>query len=421
MTHCPLHIALSTVGSTGDIQPFIALGKTLMAAGHQVKAITHPFHRDRFEAHGIPFHGCGPEVELEELNALLSRMLLRVNPIKQLRMLMEEAFFEDFRQYFEDAKAGLADVDLVVGHMVDFVGQEAASQLGKPRIGVVLAPGAIPTQYNFPMLPVDWGPRWNKFAWWVMGILMGRLDHDIIARLRMLGGTRQHISRYHTLSPDLNLIASSPILTPIYPDLPDQFNVTGAWILPEPSFTPPPDLVAFLEKYPRPVVVSFGSMGGEKGPELTKTVLEALEKVGAAGIIQSGYAGLFEENAPENVHFAEYVPHGWLFEQGSCVVHHGGAGTTMAACRAGVPSVVVTFIADQPYFASNLRRLGIAPKMTWFRWLNADVLAERLREVLNQPTFFQTAQQLRPQFRAEKGTERAVEAIENFARSINFN
>lgn len=420
MSPKPLHIALSTVGSTGDTQPFIALGKALREAGHEVLAFSHPFHQERFEAHGVPFHPCGPEVELDELNDLLSKMLEHVNPLTQLRILMEEAFFADYRKYFEDARMGMEKVDLVLGHMVDFVGMEAATQLNKPRIGALLAPTGIPTKHSAPFFLRDLGAGVNQLAWKILVSLLYRMDHDVMARLRELGGTQQKIQHYHTLSPDLNLVAASPILSPTFPDLPAHFTVTGPWILPEPEFVVPPDLEAFVEQHPRPVVISFGSMGGNLGPQLTATVVEALTELGVAGVVQSGYAGLFREDAPSHIHFAEYVPHGWLFPRASCVVHHGGAGTTMAACRAGVPSVVVTFIADQPYHAYHLKRLGIAPKMIWYRHLTTAKLVDRISEVLGSPTMKARARELRPQFLAEKGTERAIQAIENFAQSRNL-
>ena len=145
-----------------------------------------------------------------------------------------------------------------------------------------------------------------------------------------------------------------------------------------------------------------------------------MQITGKAAIIQSGYAGLFSEQAPENVFFADYIPHGWLFAQGSCVVHHGGAGTTTSACRAGVPSVVVTFIADQPYFGANLKRVGLAPRMLWYRRLTPKRLAKRINIASENPAMQARAKELQPVFQAEEGTERAVEYIEQYAREIGL-
>lgn len=414
-----MKIALCTVGSTGDIQPFLALAIKLQAAGHQVRVLSHPFHKDRFTKRGLDYVSCGPEVTQDDLNDMLHRMLQLINPIKQLELLMLEAFFEEKEKYFRECKAGTKGFDLAICHMVDFLGQEAVSQNGIPRISVILAPAGVPTRYNAPPLVGNLGFL-NPLTWKVMTRMMRKVTNKAMDTVRGLGGTKQEIVRFQSLAPERNFIAASPTLARTFPDLPDHFRVTGPWTLPEPEFEPSAEILAFLEKHPRPVIVSFGSMGGNLGPHLTKTVLEALEITGKSAIIQSGYARLSSEKSPENVFFADYVPHGWLFAQGSCVVHHGGAGTTTAACRAGVPSVVVTFIADQPYFGSNLKRLGIAPKMIWFRKLNAKKLAKRIRIASEDVEMQAKAKTLQPTFLAEEGTEKAVEYIEQYAQEIGL-
>jgi UDP:flavonoid glycosyltransferase YjiC (YdhE family) len=145
-----MKIAICTIGSTGDIQPYLALALSLREAGFPVKVISHPFHQPRFEAHGLEFAACGPVVSQQELNEMLDRMLSYRNPIRQLRLLMNEAFFADGENYFHSAKAALQDCDLAVCHMVDFLGSEAAAQLNMPRIGGILAPAGIPTAWDVP-------------------------------------------------------------------------------------------------------------------------------------------------------------------------------------------------------------------------------------------------------------------------------
>ena len=313
----------------------------------------------------------------------------------------------------------MAGVDLVVCHMVDFLGQEAAAQSGIPRIGVVLAPAGIPTRFDAPpILPAH--KSLNKLYWRLLTRAMRSLDRKAMDYLKQFGGPRITVERFHSLAPDLNLIAASPLLAPTYPDLPAHFKVTGPWILPEPEYTPPRGLEDFLERNPKPVIVTFGSMGGTQGPWLSEVLLKALKRTGQSAVIQGGYAGLSAENAPENVFFVDYVPHGWLFSQGSMVIHHGGAGTTTAACRAGVPSIVVSFIADQPYFARLLNRLGTAPRQIWYRRLTAKRLVRRIEEVLGDSEMQKRAGELGEQFRAEDGAGLAVKTIEEHAASLGI-
>ena len=160
----PLRIALSTVGSTGDVQPFLALGKGLMERGHDVVALSHPFHAERFSAQGIAFRPCGPMIDVSEFNTLLDKMVAQRNPIKQLRVLMAEGILQDGTQYFHVAKAALHDRELAVCHMIDFLGMEAAAQLNIPSATVILTHAIVPTRVSTPALVPDLGP-FNCYAW----------------------------------------------------------------------------------------------------------------------------------------------------------------------------------------------------------------------------------------------------------------
>ncbi|HHG84330.1 MAG TPA: glycosyltransferase [Bacteroidetes bacterium] len=413
-----MKIALTTVGSTGDIQPFIALALTLQTAGHQVRVVSHPFHAEHFISRGIDFASCGPIVVQEDLNKLFDRMLNTKNPVRQVKILMDEAFFAEGETYFAQAKAATAGFDIAVSHMVDFLGQEAVSQNGIPGIGVILAPAAIPTRYAQPLRTPNLGSWLIPFWWALMRLALRPVDKRAMRYLKTLGGTRQDIRSFSALSPDLNLIAASPTLAPTYPDLPANFKQTGPWVLPEPAFEPAPGLVDFIARHPRPVIVSLGSMGGTHGEELTAKLLQAIKLAGQPAIIQSGYAGLFAENAPAHVHFVGYVPHGWLFSQGSCVVHHGGAGTSTAVCRAGIPSVILAFFADQPYFAENLEQLGIAPKILWNSRFTPARLAKRIQSAVADIAMQKRARKLQPQFLAEEGSLKALQLIENFGENV---
>ncbi|MEM7037545.1 MAG: glycosyltransferase, partial [Bacteroidota bacterium] len=271
-----MKIALCTIGSTGDIQPFLALAVRLREAGHYVRVVSHPFHAKRFVDRGFDYVGCGPVVTQQDLNEMLDKMLQYRNPVKQLRLLMEEAFFAEGEKYYREAYAGLEGMELVVSHHVDFLGQKAAIQRGIPIVGVVLAAAGIVTNYAPPTRAPDLG-WFNRLHWLGFKAVLGTVDKRAMRFLRSIDGHSQEIHQFHSLGQDLNLIAASPLLSPTYPDLPKHFRVTGPWILPEPEFEPSPELQAFLKRHPKPVVVSFGSMGGTRGPELTERIMEALK------------------------------------------------------------------------------------------------------------------------------------------------
>lgn len=414
----PIKIALTTVGSTGDIQPFLALGVELMTRGHDVVAVSHPFHAHRFAQYGIPFHPCGPFVSQGELNELLDRMMAHRNPLNQLKTLLRDAILADGKQYFESAKQALKGRDLVVSHMIDFLGQAAAAQLGIPRVGVVLTHSVIPTAVSSPAL-VPNIRLLNPVSWKLMTWMVRPIDKEVESFLHGLGVTHLEIKRFACLGDDLNLLAASETLAGVPSDaLPVNVKCTGPWSIPAPAEKPDPALSKFLEKYPKPVFVSLGSMGGSHGKALTEKLIEALKITGMPAVIQSGYAGLGGgAGLPENIHVTGFVSHEFLFPKAACVVHHAGAGTTAAVCRAGVPSVGIIFIADQPYFAKQLKRLGIASEYFWYYKLKTKRLASAIRRACD-PEMQQRARTLQPVFMAERGVERAVEILENHWSSI---
>lgn len=408
-----MRIAICTVGSTGDMQPYLAIGLALQAAGHEVQVVSHPFHADRFLSRGLAFHACGPEVTQQQLNEMLDKMLRTSNPTKQFKMLMLEAFFADGEAYFASAKAALARCDLALVHMVDFLSSEAAAQLGMPRIGGLLAPAGIPTAYAPPPLLPDLGMRLNRWQWRLVAWALRHVDRACTDYLRRLGGPHVDVQGFHVLSPALNLLACSTAIAPVHADLPTHIEPVGPWIVPDPGFAPPPDLAGFLARHPAPVMVSLGSMGGSRGPWLTAQIIAALRLSGKAAVIQGGYSGLHAADAPDNVFFADYLPHEWLFPQASCVVHHGGAGTSTAVARAGVPHVPLVFFADQPYFARHLERLGVAPRQLWHRHLTPGRLAARIAAA-HDPGMRARAAALAPVVRAETDMARTVARIERF-------
>jgi len=177
---------------------------------------------------------------------------------------------------------------------------------------------------------------------------------------------------------------------------------------------PQRDLSIFLAAGPPPVIITFGSMGGSNGRETTEILIAAVKKTNQRAIIQAGWGQLGTPETLQDIYCTEYVPHQWLFPQGCCVVHHGGAGTTASVCRAKVPSVIVAHHADQPYWGKRLFDLGVAPRHLYRRSLTAKRLAERIEQVLETPAMTTRAQVLGEQMETEDGLTAAVDLIESF-------
>jgi len=180
------------------------------------------------------------------------------------------------------------------------------------------------------------------------------------------------------------------------------------------DWQPPRELVHFLEAGPPPVCVGFGSMPNPNVRETTNLVVRALSRAGQRGILLTGWGGLGDARGSEDVFLIEFVPHDWLFPNTAAVVHHGGAGTTAAALRAGVPSIVIPFMADQPFWGRRVFELGAGPKPIPRRGLSVDRLADAVRVAVEDQAMRARAVALGRQIDAEDGVARAVEAFQEW-------
>jgi sterol 3beta-glucosyltransferase len=145
--------------------------------------------------------------------------------------------------------------------------------------------------------------------------------------------------------------------------------------------------------------------------ELTEIVVRALEATGQRGILATGWGGIGDSDLPDTVFRVEEVPHDWLFERVGVAVHHGGAGTTAASLRAGVPTVMVPFFADQPFWGWRVAQLGVGPEPIPRRSLTVEQLANAIQQTTADRDMNSRAIALGRRIRGENGIERAVEAF----------
>jgi UDP:flavonoid glycosyltransferase YjiC (YdhE family) len=209
------------------------------------------------------------------------------------------------------------------------------------------------------------------------------------------------------------LYGFSPSVIPAPSDWSADNHVTGFWLLDSAEhWTPPSDLVDFLEAGPAPVYIGFGSMSTRKPEETADLVLQALSRTHQRAILFSGWGGLSKDYVPDSVFMVDSIPHAWLFPRVAAVVHHGGAGTTAAGLRAGVPAVVIPFFGDQPFWGQRVAELGVGPAPIPRQKLTVDRLAEAIQQAVTDKEMHQRAAYLGAKIQAEDGIACAVEIIQ---------
>lgn len=199
----------------------------------------------------------------------------------------------------------------------------------------------------------------------------------------------------------------SPALIPKPNDWGRNIDISGFYFLDlATSFTPDPDLDAFLKAGPPPIYIGFGSIVVDDPNAMTRMIFDAIHLAGCRALVSKGWGGLGADDVglPDGVFMLGNVPHDWLFQHVSCVVHHGGAGTTAAGIKAGKPTFVVPFFGDQPFWGQMIARAKAGPEPVPYKQLTAEKLAEAIKVCL-QPDTLEQAGILGAKIREEKGTD----------------
>ena len=418
-----LRIVLGTWGTTGDVQPFLALSERLLKVGHEVRVCTSEIYRDRFVKRGIDFYPVGVPFDFDHLNQAMDAIVQIKDPLKSTISIAKEGLLYKADKWYADCLRGMEGYDLAICHSADVPGQEAAIRNNLPWITVSYWPGFIKTRYEPPFPMPNLGVLSNTLLWKVIEqVIRKQVDPLFNDFITSIGGEkRECIGLEGVYSPELNLIAASPSVSKPPPDLPSKHKFTGAWFFEESDYEIPPLLQEFLDQGSSPIIITFGSVGGSRNVETTNILVEAVQHAGQRAVIQAGWGNLGMERPPENICFVGYVPHNFLFRQGYCVIHHGGAGVTAAACRAGVPSITVPHWGDQPYWGRTLHKIGVAPKPLHRQDMTPKRLAKRINQVISSQSMTERAKALMENIKTEDGLTNAVRLIEGFATKICLN
>jgi sterol 3beta-glucosyltransferase len=409
-------ILIMTIGSRGDIQPFIALGKGLQAAGYEVALQTAEAYKPFVEENGLTYAYMNNDfmllAESKEGQAAVEgggKLSLMKKVMPMLRRMLEDEW-QAARNFQPDA---------IIHHPKSLGGYHIAEKLNVPLFLSLALPLYTPTSaYPVPILSgVRLGSSFNRFSYkligWASAPYMGVINEF---RVKTLGLTKRGRFASELVKPNGEpvpvLYAYSPHVLPVPEDYPSHVHVTGYWFLDrKENWQPPTELVQFLKAGAPPVYVGFGSMSGAKAQERAKIVIEALAKSGQRGLLASGWGGLKVSDLPANVFMLEQAPHDWLFQRVSAVVHHGGAGTTAAGLRAGKPTIIVPFIADQPFWGKVIYELGVGPQPIPQGKLTLEGLTTAIQRVVTDTEMRRHAEAVGEKIRAEDGVGNAIKMI----------
>lgn len=404
-----MRVVALTFGTEGDMRPMVALCRGLRDAGCDALLLGERSATEYAAQCSVPFVPLAGDMA-EAMRTAAAGLLLAGGGVADTAKALAEIARKNTAAWMRTTLEHCAQADgIVCAGLAIYVGLSCAEELRVPVVGAGLQPMMPTREFPSPFVPPWRMPGWvNAASHRLVLAMMWRAFRGAINDARR-DVTRQPPRRIEFDGYPV-ICGISPTLVPQPRDWPEQFAITGAWSLPtDAAWSPQPALAEFLAAGEPPVYIGFGSMVGFDRDRFRALVLDALD--GRRALLFAGWSGFGEGALPSGVLSIGPTPHDWLLPRTRIVVHHGGAGTTHAAARAGVPSIVVPFGGDQPFWADRLRRAGVAPPAI----AHSKLTASRLRESLalaGNPAMAARARVVGAAIAGEDGITNAVARIE---------
>ncbi|MEM9216510.1 MAG: glycosyltransferase [Cyanobacteria bacterium P01_F01_bin.150] len=424
-----MNVLIVTLGSRGDVQPCIALGKKLKIAGHQVTVCTSTLFESIITAQGLDYGYMNNELmRLMDSDAGRDAMentngpwgVIRTN--LKLLTRVKSIYRKTINDIWQTTQTVNPDM-LIVASKVAFIAESIADKQDIPLAMALAFPQIVPTAQSQAIGFPDWplGPWYNRFTYWIVHTaigLYGGIPKEFRRKVLHLPPKPKGINLWHRAdgSPIPVLHGYSQHVVPRPTDWPESAHVTGYWFLDRPNdWQPPDDLKAFLDSGNPPIYIGFGSISGRYPQRLANIIIEALRITNQRGILATGWGGLQSNTLPKTIFQLDQAPHDWLFPKVSAVIHHGGAGTTAAGLRAGRPTLICPFFGDQPFWGKQIYTLGVGPKPIPQKQLTTSRLAKAINELVSNQTMRCNAEALGEKIRAEDGVGNAIALLEPLA------
>ncbi len=406
-----MKIAILTHGTRGDVQPFMALGMALMGRGHDVLLACPDNFATWVEGHGLAFRSIGVDMQAF-VQSPEARKVMRGNVFAMIRM-WRQTIVPIIRQTLAATWEVAREADVIIFHPKAGGAIDVAEATGAAVFCAAPFP-IFPTRaFPFLALPGNYGPWLNRLSYKPLNMnrvfllpVINRWRKDVLG----LGKSPVFMP---ASSLTAQLCAASPAVVP-YPNNYDEgIHTTGYWFLNEgQDWQPDPTLATFLEAGSPPVYIGFGSMTTSDPARLVAKVVEGVRQAKVRAILATGWGALEKIDVPDTMHVIDGAPHDALFNHVSAVVHHGGAGTTAAGLRAGLPTLICPLTFDQPFWGRRIQSLGCGPKPQSLKRLRADRFAQGLAELTQTESYRDCAGTIAQVIAKEDGIGSVIKVIE---------
>ena len=408
-------ITILCSGSRGDFQPYIALAQELKKLGKDVRITASKSFEGFIKSYGIDVYPIEADIETLKVDPkLLKDAGSSDNPLKMLLTFnkMKEYGIYTVTDYYSACEGS----ELIIYHPGCTIGYFAAQKFGIPSVLASPFPMHKTKEYLSVVMygKTQSNARTKKISYTMLqGMLWMASKSSVKCFWKKKFGEapsdfgcpfERHTDKKHPA-----IVSCSNFVFKRPEDWNKNIHQNGYWFVEEPCiYTPTNELAAFLKVGEKPIYIGFGSMTSiEKHEGLAEMAVEAIVKNGKRGII----CGMGKpSNLPKNIIAIDSIPHSWLFERVSAVCHHGGAGTTAAGFKAGVPSIIIPFSNDQFAWAHKAYDLGVGAKPIPKKELTSDKLAAAIEFALTDK-IAANARSLGKKIAAENGARESAKII----------
>lgn len=415
----PLQIVMLIVGTRGDVQPFIAIGKRLQDYGHRVRLATHSNFRDFVLTAGLEFFALGGDPKILAGYMVKNKGFLPSGPseIPVQRNQMKEIIYSLYPACKEpDPESGIPfDAEAIIANPPAYGHTHVAEALKIPIHIFFTMPWTPTSEFPHPLSRVKQQAGY-RLSYQIVDSLIWLGIRDMINDLRKKKLKLRpvtYLSGSHASESNVpHGYIWSPHLVPKPKDWGSKVDVVGFCFLDLASnYEPPESLVNWLKAGDKPIYIGFGSLPVQEPVKMTQIIVEALESTGQRGIINKGWGGLGDLAEPKDfVYLLDNCPHDWLFLHCKAVVHHGGAGTTAAGLKAACPTAIIPFFGDQPFWGERVHARGVGPAPIPVEEFSLNKLVNAINFMLD-PKVKMAAVELAKAMENEDGVEGAVKAF----------
>ena len=409
-------ITLLTSGTRGDVQPYLALGIGLRDAGYTVCIATHDAFVPMVEQARLDhvrladnpsdlFAKPGGEDALRIDGNWIRNLRATLNFIRDSQIASE--------LMFASAWEACQNSDALIVGLPTTWGAHIASALGIPHVRCFLQPFTPTREFPSPLLPLtfSFGATYNRLTYRLVQEIIWQSWRGIIHRWRRDTLHLKSAPLFHPADDAPMLYGFSPRVVPRPFDYPGSHHIVGYWFSEASSaWSPPSDLQKFLNDGRPPVYIGFGSLTVNRPNEKLAIITRALQVNNLRAVLSISHE-FSNAQLPSNIFPVRDVPHDWLFPQMSAIVHHGGAGTTGASLRAGVPTIIIPLAVDQFFWGARVAALGVGTQPIPQRALTVESFSRALHQATHDAQIKSRAENLAREIAKEDGVTRAVEII----------